>query len=238
MKREESIAIVLVDASLELVPREIAKHPAVVKTARRRKKSPLTILLDKSLHYHAMRGLPNQEKRGRPDIVHLCMLEVLESPLCYEGYVQLYVHTIEGQVIKVRSDVRLPKNYNRFVGLMEQLLVLGKVPQEGETLLEVLGRGLDKAMEDFKPSRRILLSEKGVRVTPTDLAEKILSGSERVAVMIGAFPHGDFSNEVLSMADEVISLYNRVLEGFVATSILMRALEFKAGLYNVNGGNV
>ncbi|MEM0217156.1 MAG: 16S rRNA methyltransferase [Candidatus Nezhaarchaeales archaeon] len=235
---EQRIAIVLVDASLELIPREIAKHPAVVKTAKRRGKSPLTILLDKSLHYHAMRGLPLQEKRGRPDIVYLCMIEVLESPLCSKGYVQLYLHTIDRQVIKVRSDVRLPKNYNRFVGLMEQLLVFGKVPVEGETLLEVLGRGLDKVVEDFKPSRKILLSERGNRMTPMDLAEKILKEGGRVAVMIGAFPHGDFSNEVMNMADEVVSIYDEVLEGFVATSILIRSLEFKLGLYDLNRGNV
>lgn len=229
---EYRIAIVLVDASLELVPREIAKHPAVVKTARRRGKSPLAILLDKSIHYHAMKGLPGQEKRGRPDIVHLCMLEVLESPLCGRGYVQLYVHTIEGKVIKVRSDVRLPKNFNRFVGLMEQLLVFSRVPEEGEALLKVIGRGLDKMVEDFKPSRKILLSERGRRMAPMDLANEVLSGGERVALMIGAFPHGDFSDEVLSIADEVVSLYDEVLEGFVAVSIVMRALEFKAGLYN------
>lgn len=238
METAKRIAIILADASLELVPREIAKHPAIVKTAKRRGKSPLTILLDKSLHYHAMKELPSQEKRGRPDIVHLCMLEVLEAPLCSRGYVQLYVHTIGGQAIKVRSDVRLPKNYNRFVGLMEQLLVFGKVPQDGEPLLEVLGRGLDKIVEDFKPSRKILLSEKGERTTPIDLAEEILQRGERSAVMIGAFPHGDFSGEVLSVADKVVSLYDEVLESFVATSIIMRALEFKAGLYNINKGNV
>ncbi|MEM1900851.1 MAG: hypothetical protein QW055_01850 [Candidatus Nezhaarchaeales archaeon] len=40
------------------------------------------------------------------------------------------------------------------------------------------------------------------------------------------------------MADEVVSIYDEVLEGFVVTSILMRALEFKVGLYNLNRGNV
>jgi rRNA small subunit pseudouridine methyltransferase Nep1 len=235
---EPRVAIALVDASLELVPPEIAKHPAVEKTAKRRGKRPLVMLLDKSLHYHAMKRLPDQEKRGRPDIVHFCMLEVLESPLCSKGYAQLYVHTLGGQVIKARSDVRLPKNYNRFVGLMEQLLAFGRVPAEGKVLLEVLGRGLDKAIEDFKPSRKILLWEKGVRMNPLDLASKVLGDGEKAMVMIGAFPHGDFSDEVLRSADEVVSIYEGVLEGFVATSIVLRALEFKLGLYDVDGRNV
>jgi rRNA small subunit pseudouridine methyltransferase Nep1 len=235
---EPHIAIALVEASLELVPPEIAKHPAVEKTAKRRGKRPLAMLLDKSLHYHAMKRLPSQEKRGRPDIVHFCMLEVLESPLCNKGYAQLYVHTLGGQVIKVRSDVRLPKNYNRFVGLMEQLLAFGRVPTKGEALLEVIGRGLDKAIEDFKPSRKILLSEKGIRTSPLDLASKVIEGGGRVMIMIGAFPHGEFSDEVLRSADEVVSIYSEVLEGFVATSVVLRALEFKLGLYDVDGRNV
>ncbi len=232
------IAIALVEASLELVPPEIAKHPAVKKTAKKRGKRPLAMLLDKSLHYHAMKGLPSQEKRGRPDIVHFCMLEVLESPLCNKGYVQLYVHAFGGQVIRARSDVRLPKNYNRFVGLMEQLLAFGRVPTEGEALLEVIGMGVDKAIEDFKPSKRILLSERGIRTSPLDLASKILERGEKVMIMIGAFPHGGFSDEVLSSADEVVSIYDEVLEGFVATSIILRALEFKLGLYDIDGRNV
>jgi len=235
---EPRIAIALVDASLELVPPEIAKHPAVEKTAKRRGKGPLAMLLDKSLHYHAMKKLLDQEKRGRPDIVHFCMLEVLESPLCSKGYVQLYVHTLGGQVIKVRSDVRLPKNYNRFVGLMEQLLAFGRVPREGEALLEVIGKGLDKAVEDFKPSRKILLSEGGIRMSPLDLAGKVLQEGERVMIMIGAFPHGGFSDEVLNLADEVVSIYDEVLKSFVAMSVVLRALEFKLGLYDVDGRNV
>ena len=235
---DPQIAIALVEASLELVPPEIAKHPAVEKAAKRRRKRSLAMLLDKSLHYHAMKRLPGQEKRGRPDIVHFCMLEVLESPLCNKGYAQLYVHTLRGEVIKVRSDVRLPKNYNRFVGLMEQLLAFGRVPTKGEALLEVIGKGLDKAIEDFKPSRKVLLSERGVRMNPLDLASKVLEGGGRVMIMIGAFPHGEFSDEVLRSADEVVSVYDEVLEGFVATSIVLRALEFKLGLYNVDGRNV
>lgn len=225
------IALALVDASLELVPKEIAKHPAVEKTARRRGKRPLAMMLDKSLHYHAMKRLPNQEKRGRPDIVHLCMLEVLESPLNMRGLISLYVHTVMGQVIRVRSDVRFPKNYNRFLGLMEQLLVSGRVPFQGEALLEIIGNGINGVVDDFRPERIVLLSEKGVRKSPLKLASELLSDGARTMIMVGAFPHGDFSEEVKNVADEEVSFYSGVLQGFIAISIIMRALEFTLGLY-------
>ncbi|RLF22024.1 MAG: 16S rRNA methyltransferase [Thermoprotei archaeon] len=229
MRSGFKLAVVLADASLELVPREVAKHPAIEKTAKRRGKRPLSMLLDKSLHYHAMKKLPNQEKRGRPDIVHLCLLEVLESPLCKEGYVQPYIYTIGGLAIRVRGDVRVPKNYNRFVGLMEQLLAFSRVPPQGEPLIEVFGRGLREVVEDFKPDLKVLLSERGKRMNPLELADLLLQ--RRSMVLVGAFPHGDFSEEVLKEVDEAVSIYEEVLEGFVAASVVMRALEFKLNLY-------
>ncbi|MDI9619678.1 MAG: 16S rRNA methyltransferase [Candidatus Nezhaarchaeota archaeon] len=230
MKPEFRVALLLADSSLELVPKELAGHPSVRKASRRRGRSPLTTLLDKSIHYHAMKRLRNQEKRGRPDIVHLCMLEALESLLCSGGFMQLYVHTLHSLVVKVRSDVRLPKNYNRFVGLMEQLLLRGRVPGEGEALLEVIGRGIGRAVEDFKPSKKLLLSEEGRFKAPLRLAEELAS-EERPMIIVGAFPHGDFSKEVKSVADDEVSLCREVLESFTAVSAVTRALEFTLNLY-------
>ena len=66
------------------------------------------------------------EKRGRPDIVHFTLLEALGSPLNLEGLLKIYVHTYSGYVIDVRPEVRLPRDCNRFSGLMEQLFQEGK----------------------------------------------------------------------------------------------------------------
>ena len=70
-----------VESSLELVPRKIARHPSVTRNAQREGKNPEGVLLDRSLHHHAMLSLPEAEKRGRPDIIHFCLLEALGSPL-------------------------------------------------------------------------------------------------------------------------------------------------------------
>jgi len=113
----DRLKIILLESALETVPHEIWRHPAVVKNARRRGKKPGETLLDVSLHYHAMKNLKDREKRGRPDIVHTTLLELLESPLNKEGHLEVYVHTYQGHVIFIDPSTRIPRNYNRFGAL-------------------------------------------------------------------------------------------------------------------------
>ncbi|MEM4684334.1 MAG: 16S rRNA methyltransferase, partial [Thermosphaera sp.] len=63
------LRIVILEAGLELVPKSIANHPSILKNAARRGKKPSEVLLDVSIHYPAMKKLPDKLKRGRPDIV-------------------------------------------------------------------------------------------------------------------------------------------------------------------------
>ena len=148
--------LVLAESSLELIPKELWSDPSVIKNAKRRRKKPAEILLDKSLHYHAMKNIAKREKRGRPDIVHVSLLLALNSPLNQEGMLNIYVHTLENYVITVNPKVRIPKNYNRFVGLMEQLLKYGKVPPKSEKpLLYVKTMSLKDLISKINPKSNI-----------------------------------------------------------------------------------
>jgi rRNA small subunit pseudouridine methyltransferase Nep1 len=69
------LTILFVETSLELVPRKIMRHPSVTRNAKREGKKPNEVLLDRSLHHHAMKSLDGAERRGRPDIIHFCLLE-------------------------------------------------------------------------------------------------------------------------------------------------------------------
>ncbi|HKZ99119.1 MAG TPA: hypothetical protein VJ326_05980 [Thermoplasmata archaeon] len=60
------LTLVLADAELELVPSEIAGHPAVHSSAKKRGRSPTSLLLDSSLHHPALRDMP-EPRRGPPD---------------------------------------------------------------------------------------------------------------------------------------------------------------------------
>jgi rRNA pseudouridine-1189 N-methylase Emg1 (Nep1/Mra1 family) len=58
----------------------------------------------------------------RPDIVHQCLLALLDSPLGKAGRLQVFIHTQRDILIEVNPQVRIPRTYKRFAGLMVQLL--------------------------------------------------------------------------------------------------------------------
>ncbi|TLY05395.1 MAG: ribosome biogenesis protein, partial [Thaumarchaeota archaeon] len=64
------LSLVITESALELVPPELQKHNSVLASAQRLNKKPSEILLDISWHFAAMKGIENEIKRGRPDLVH------------------------------------------------------------------------------------------------------------------------------------------------------------------------
>jgi len=215
---------VLAESALELTPREIWDHPAVWKNASRRGKKPGETLLDVSLHYHAMRKLKNREKRGRPDIVFISLLEALNSPLNKEGKLRIYIHTLHDYVIYVDPSVRIPRDYRRFIGLMEQLLVEGKVPPKSENpLLYVKNRRLRDIVDEINADVTVLLVEHGIRKHILDLAREVKG--KKSCFIVGGFPHGDFNEETLAITDFKVSIYHEPLETWSVVSRIISAME-------------
>ena len=171
------LVLVLAEAALETVPEKLWNHPAVRRHAKRQHKQPEQLLLDRSLHHQAMKSLDDNLKRGRPDITHFALLEALGSPLNKQGLLQVYVHTRNNQVITVNPATRLPRNYSRFTGLIEQLFQQHKVPQEGETLLTLENKTLQQLLKETKtdqqtrqtsnPRRRRLMSQNKTEASST-----------------------------------------------------------------------
>jgi len=211
------LTLVLAESALETVPQSLWSHPAIVSHARKWGKSPRHILLDRSYHHAAMKRLPQAYKRGRPDIVHFSLLEALGSPLNREGKLQIYVHTINDSTITVNPKARLPRNYSRFVGLMEQLFELGRVPPKEIPLLKLGQKTFPQLIHEIKPTYIMALTRKG---SPKTLEEAIsrLSGEEKPAVIIGAFPRGHFSEETINMANEAVCIDPETLEAWTVTS--------------------
>ena len=205
------IHLILADSELELVPQAIQGHPAVVKHAKMRKKKPSRILLDASYHHQAIRSkyAAETERRGRPDIVHFFLMNAQESLLNYEGKLRVYVHTRNNDVIRISPETRLPKSYNRFVGLIEHVFQNKYVPDKENPLLTLEKMSL-RALVDEIGNKAIVLSEKGKKV---DLKEYDIP--EDITFIIGGFPSGDFLSNV-NFADEIISIYDGTLMAWVA----------------------
>ena len=203
--------LILADSELELVPREIQGHPAVVKHAKSRKKKPSNMILDATYHHQAIRSRygAEAERRGRPDIVHFFLMNAQESILNAEGKLRIYVHTRNNEVIHISPETRLPKSYSRFIGLFESLFHNQCVPNCDEPLLWIERMSL-QSLARSTGGRVVVLTEKGERVNV-----KHYDIPEDVTVIIGGFPSGDFLSNV-SFADAHISLHDSTLMAWVA----------------------
>src|SRR5438445_11878541 len=93
------LTLILAESSIELVPNEITGHPAILKSAERKKKDPRQLILDQSYHHSAILRLGKYGiGSGRPDIVHFCLLLALGSPLYLEYPLTCFIHTVGDQV--------------------------------------------------------------------------------------------------------------------------------------------
>ena len=93
------ISLILSESALELVPSELKHHPSVISHARKLGKRTSEILLDNSWHFAAMKGIKNEMKRGRPDLVHFSILEATTIPLYLQNKMKFFVHTTDDKVI-------------------------------------------------------------------------------------------------------------------------------------------
>lgn len=213
------LTLVLADAELEMVPVPLQGHPAVRTSAKKRGRSPAVILLDSSLHHPALKKFPEGERRGRPDITHLFILLCLDSVLNVQGQLRTIVHTRNDEAIHIDPATRIPKNYPRFVGLMEDLFQKGAVP-EGKPLLTLeRNMPLEKLLAQL-PRPRWAFSEHGERVNLwTDLAA--LEGD--LTAVVGGFPHGDFRSPVSMLCDRVVSIHEAPLRAWTVTSEILVA---------------
>ena len=220
----EKLILVIVEAAVELVPEEIRGHPSVRAEAKRRGKRVDEILLDRSYHHAAMKNLPENWKRGRPDITHFTLLEALGSPLNRLGLLETYVQLRDGHIIWINPETRLPRVYERFKGLIEKLYKQPIVEADEKILLKMERKTLKNLIDELRPDLKILLSEDGEEVGWKELGELVTS-HQRPMIMVGGFPRGDFSPETKKHADKIVRIWPTPLEAWTATSRILCIIE-------------
>ncbi len=218
------LSLIIAEAALETVPNVIAKHNSVVKHASRKGKPAQEILLDRSYHHAAMLKLNDAGKRGRPDLIHFALLEATSTPLYQKGMLEIYVHTIVNKVIFFHGNVRLPKSYFRFEGLMEELFKYRKVKADGELLMEVKDMQFTDLLDAIQPTSVIGLSRNGVKSSTEELAGII---DNKSALVIGGFPRSHFSPKVSSKLDRLYSINEYSLEAHVVVARILYEYEKK-----------
>jgi rRNA small subunit pseudouridine methyltransferase Nep1 len=201
-----SISLIIAEASIETVPKQIASHPAVKNHAQKLGKNPREILLDKSYHHAAMlrAGLESYWKRGRPDIIHFALMEALSTPLFLKSMLKVYIHTVTDKAILIGDSLRIPKSYFRFEGIMMNLFKEKVIKSaDGNNILLELHDNI--TFEEFiknkvRPDKLIGLSSNGVQSTAEEIVSRnIIKNDHHFAFVIGGFPRGHFSDHTSKM---------------------------------------
>ncbi|MEX1053488.1 MAG: ribosome biogenesis protein [Nitrosopumilaceae archaeon] len=216
------LSFVLAESALELVPKELQKHNSVLAYSKKIGKRPSQVLLDISWHFAAMKGIKDVIKRGRPDLIHLCLIEACTIPLYFEKKLRVYVHTINDKVIFIGENVRLPKSYHRFVGLIEKLYSAGEIEEGGKKLLEIKDMTFSDLIDKIDAKNVIGLSTKGRASSYEKLAQNINKDS---CIVIGGFPKGHFSDKILKKINDLVSVDKNSLEAHVVISRLLYECE-------------
>ncbi|XP_008552125.1 ribosomal RNA small subunit methyltransferase NEP1 [Microplitis demolitor] len=145
----------------------------------------------------------NRERETtKPEIVHQCLLMLLDSPLNRQGFLQVYIHTDKNVLIEVNPGTRIPRTFKRFAGVMAQLLHSNKVRAAGQSvdLLKVI----KNPVTDYLPAncKKILMS---CRASTFKYPEELVPDEEPVAIVVGAIDQGqvktDYTDSTIAIND-------------------------------------
>ena len=202
------LIIILAECGIELIPKHIRNNLTPQNYSSQ--------LLDNALHHSAMKNLKNFEKRGRPDITHICLLNILGSSLNKSGNLKLYIHTINNKIFELNPKIRIAKNYNRFKGLMAKLLIDGVIKSETITLINPFKGSLNNLLRTFENPEVLILSRKGKPIE--NYNELFLKNLKKnYIVIIGGFQKSTFSKEIMNLSENLISISKYPLEAWVVT---------------------
>ena len=216
------ISLILSESSLELVPSELEHHPSVISHARKLGKYPSEILLDNSWHFAAMKGIENEMKRGRPDLVHFSILEATTIPLYLQNKMKLYVHTLDDKVISFGKNVHIPKSYHRFEGVIEKLYQEKEITTNDDILLEIEEKTFSELLDEINPSKVFGFSTKGAKSTYEKIAKEI---TDDACIIVGGFQKGHFSDSVETKITDLYSVGDESFEGHVVVARMLYEYE-------------
>jgi rRNA small subunit pseudouridine methyltransferase Nep1 len=227
------VSLVIAETALELVPKELTGHIAVRNRALRLEKKSTEILLDRSFHHSAMISgkIKMAWKRGRPDIAHFALLEALSTPLYIEGMLDVYVHTIDDRVIIIGPNLRFPKSYFRFEGVMMNLFKEKIIKNQGSN--KVLLKLHDNMTLEYlirkviKSNKVVGLTSIGTQSTPDQVILKSSLDNKNVncTFVIGGFPKGHYSEYASKLFDSIYSIAHHAVESHVVIARILYECE-------------
>lgn len=221
------LTIIIADAELETIPEKMQHDRAIRNLAKERRKDISELLLDSNyMHTSIDRYYPGESRRrGRPDIIYILLQVAMESILNKNEGLRIYIHTRNDFVIEVAPYVRLPKSYNRFVGLIEKLFASGEISDAGKSLLKLERRTISELVGKKGTGKLVIFSPAGKEARLGDL----IRDDSDCTVIIGGFSEGDFISDVYSLADSY-SIFKEELTIWTVAFEVISQYERSAGL--------
>src|SRR5207245_10974856 len=165
-----------------------------------KKNDPRQLILDQSYHHSAILRLGKSGiGRGRPDIVHFCLLLALGSPLNLDNQLTCFVHTRDDQVITIDPRTRLPRSTDRFTALIEQLYQSSMVPSSGPPLMKLRRESLNDLLSKISSDSILALTTLGLP-KPMEAVAAGLRGAQRPALIGRGFAVIHFSARTITFA--------------------------------------
>ncbi|KAF4033200.1 EMG1/NEP1 methyltransferase [Phytophthora infestans] len=186
-------------------------------------------LLNCDDHKGIHKKLNREASQSRPDILHQELMALLDSPLNKAGYLKIYIKSTKGVLVEVSSQMRVPRTYKRFAGLMVQLLHTLKIRSSdgNHTLLNVIKNPVTKHLP--ANCKKYALTRTGTLVNPWEWVES-LPKDEPVVFIFGAMAHGHISKENCNYLDDTISISEYPMSGAQAICRLLNGFERHWGI--------
>ena len=183
-------------------------------------------LLNSDDHANFLRKHKKTPADYRPDILHQAMLILLDSPLNKAGLLKLFVRSEKGVLIAVSPQIRLPRTFKRFCGLMTQLLF--KLSIRASNGPHKLLKVIKNPVTDHLPagSRIVALSFTGKLVSLPEFVPKLPTSALPVFV-VGAMAHGKVDE---TYAEQLIAISEYPLSAAAALGRLCSAFENHLGI--------
>lgn len=219
----------IAEAAMELVPQILRNHPSVKNHSKRTGRGVNEIFLDISYHHKAMveKNIDQWWKRGRPDIVHFDLVEALSTPLFKQKKLQVYVSTFDNNLVTISQDLRIPKNYYRFEGLMIGIFNKQK-NKNSPNLIEFQENVTFKDLIEkiVRPDLIFGFSVKGTQSKISDILQNNANDTTKhYCFVIGGFQRGNFSETVSGACDAIYSISPFSLESHVVISRVLYECE-------------
>ncbi|PRP82115.1 ribosomal RNA small subunit methyltransferase NEP1-like [Planoprotostelium fungivorum] len=181
-------------------------------------------LLNTDDHSHILKKRKEKEGDARPDITHQCLMTLLDSPLNKAGLLQIYIRTVGNILVEVHPEIRIPRTFKRFSGLMVELLHRFSIrsAQGGTKLMKVI----KNPVTQYFPAntRKIGLEISQEKLVPLDdyVKANFTETSNPVVFVVGGFSHGDISP---GFVEETVSISSYNLSASVTCGKLCSSFE-------------